>query len=243
MCSFWIRHSAVLTTFKYPYRQLQSPALQPLDIIILSDDEDILSTPCPKHASTTKSQSQEAHPKSCPGYQLTFPPGQWANTFYPFALHNLLSLPWYYSTHKEGFFLTSHSCLGLAVADQHCGPCDNLGGNKYLKNIIARYTDSIHDNSPLIFQGIGGLVKVVHRKTLIIDGICLSHLNDARKLVRQEGIIDVHKQMLFALLSQHISCDELCSPLSRDHGTSHMTSKTIRLSHDHENPHDLSCDL
>ena len=38
-------------------------------------------------------------------------------------------------------------------------------------------------------------------------------------------------------------CDELCSPLSRDRGTSHVTSKTTRLSHDHGNPHDLSCDL
>ena len=91
------------------------------------------------------------HPKSCPGYQLTFPSGQWANsTSYLFALHNLLSLPWYYSTCKEGFFLMSHSCLGLAVAGQRCGPCDNLGGNEYLKNIIAKYTDGIHNNSPLV---------------------------------------------------------------------------------------------
>ena len=204
MHSFWIHHSAVLTAFKYPCRQFQSPALQPLDIIILSDDEDILSTPCPKCASTTKSQSQEVHPKSCPGYQLTFPLGQWANTFYPFALHNLLSLPWYYSTCKEGFFLTSHSCLGLAVAGQCCRPCDNLGGNEYLKNIIARYTDGIHDNSPLIFQGIGSLVEVVRHKTSMIDGLHLGHLNDARKLVGQEGVINVHKQMLFALSSQRI---------------------------------------
>jgi hypothetical protein len=32
----------------------------------------------------------------------------------------------------------------------------------------------------------------------------LRHLNEARKLVGQEGVIDVHKQMLLALSSQRI---------------------------------------
>ena len=172
--------------------------------MIISDDEEILPTPHTKCVGATKHQSKDAHLESCPGFQLTFPPGQWAHTSYPFALHNLLSLPWYYNTRKEGFFLVSHSCLGLAVVGQRCGPCDGLGGNDNLKKIIARYSDGIHDNSPLVFHGIGGLVEAVRRKTSMIDVLRLRHLNEARKLVGQEGVIDVHKQMLLALSSQRI---------------------------------------
>ncbi len=71
---------------------------------------------------------------------------------------------------------------------------------------MTTYSDGIHDNSPLVFHGIGGLVEVVRHKTLMIDVLRLHHLNNARKLVRQEGVIDVHKQMLLALSSQRIPC-------------------------------------
>ncbi len=51
---------------------------------------------------------------------------------------------------------------------------------------------------------IGGLVKVVHYKTLMIKALRLGHLNDARNLIGKEGVIDVHKQMLLALSMQCI---------------------------------------
>jgi hypothetical protein len=79
-----------------------------------------------------------------------------------------------------------------------------LGENEYLKNIIARFTDGIRDNSPLVFHGIGGLVEVVCHKTSMIKVFRLGRLNDSRKLVGQEGVIDVHKQMLLALSTQRI---------------------------------------
>jgi hypothetical protein len=205
MCVFFsTNYSTVLTAFRSPCRQSQSPTPQPLDVTIISDDEDILLVPHTTPVSATKHRSQEACLEPCPGYRLTFPPGQRADTSYPFALHTLISLPWYYSTRKEGFVLVSHSCLGLAVAGQRCGPCDDLGNNEYLKKIISRYTDGGQDNSPLVFHGIGGLVEVVHRKTSAIDVLRLSRLNDARKLVKQEGVIDVHRQMLLALSTQRI---------------------------------------
>jgi hypothetical protein len=172
--------------------------------VIISNDEDIPSTA--KGISTTKLWPGNVHLEPCPGYLLTFPQGQWADTSYPFALHTVLSLPWYYSARKEGFFLVSHSCLGLAVAGQHCGPCDNLHKNEYLEKIVTRYTDNIHDSSPLVFYGIGGLVEVVQRKTSMIDALRLHHLNDVRKIAGKEGVIDVHKQMLVALSTQRIPC-------------------------------------
>jgi len=199
-----MHRNAVLTAIGSPCRQSQSLTSIPENITIISDDEDIPSTPHTKCVSATKRQSQEVPLESCPGYQLTFPPGQWADTSYPFAIHKLLALPWYYGTRKEGFFLVSHSCLGLAVAGRRCGPCDDLGNNEYLMKIIARYTNGVHDNAPLVFHGIGGLVEVARRKTLSIDVLRLRHLNEARKVIGQEGVIDIHKQMLLALSTQRI---------------------------------------
>jgi hypothetical protein len=79
-----------------------------------------------------------------------------------------------------------------------------LRNNEYLVKIIARYTNGVHENAPLVFHGIGGLIDVVRRKTLAIDVLRLRRLNDVKKLIGQEGVIDVHKQMLLALSSQRI---------------------------------------
>jgi hypothetical protein len=129
---------------------------------------------------------------------------------------------------KEGFFLVAHSCVGLTVAGQRCGPCDNLGDNENLKKVIARYTDGVHDNSPLVFHGIGGLIEVVHHKTLLIDVLCLCCLNDVRKLVGQEGVIDVHKQMLVALSTQRIPHINHVLRIGFKHGVTAASDETLR---------------
>jgi len=73
-----------------------------------------------------------------------------------------------------------------------------------LKNIIVRYTNGVSENTQLVYHGIAGLIDVVHRKTSTIDVLRLRCLNDARKLVGYEGVIDIHKQMLMALSTQRI---------------------------------------
>jgi hypothetical protein len=198
-----MHHNSLLTALGSLCRKEKSPASQASqgsEVVIISDDEDTPSGPSKPRAKG----SDHARLEACPGYLLTFPRGQWADTSYPFALHTLISLPWYYSTRKEGFFLTSQSCLGLTVAGRRCGPCRNLGNNEILIKIITRYTDGVHDNAPLVFNGIGGLVEVVRRKTALIDTLRLRRLNEARKIIGQEGVIDIHKQMLVALSTQRI---------------------------------------
>jgi hypothetical protein len=85
-----------------------------------------------------------------------------------------------------------------------CKRCDDLGKNEKLQKIVTRYTDGIHENAQLVYHGIGGLINVVRRKTSAIDLLRIRRLNDLKKLAGQLGVIDVHKQMLLALSSQHI---------------------------------------
>ena len=64
---------------------------------------------------------------------------------------------------------------------------------------MARLTSGIHENTQLVYHGIGGLISVVRWKTQANDALCLCRLNDLKKLVGKEGTIDIHKQLLLAI--------------------------------------------
>jgi len=129
------------------------------DITIVSDDDDLPSETQKRVVSVTKQQAPNAPARPCPGYQLHFPPGQQAHTSYPFALHTILPLTWDYSGCRDGFFLISHLCTGIVGTNGRCRGCDDLGNNEYLQKIVARFTDGIHENTPLVYQGLGGLIE------------------------------------------------------------------------------------
>ncbi|KAI0280450.1 hypothetical protein BC826DRAFT_894607, partial [Russula brevipes] len=132
----------------------------------------------------------------CPGYRLIFPPGLQPHTSYPFGLHTVMSFPWDYSVCRDGFFLTSHLCTGEIKGNGRCMACNDLGKNEHIRKIVSRYTDGIHENTPLLFHGIGGLIDVAHCKTAVVDQFRLVRLNDMKKLFLKQGVIEVHKQML-----------------------------------------------
>jgi hypothetical protein len=108
--------------------------------------------------------------------------------------------------------------LGKAEANGHCKACDSLRKNENLKKIIVRYTNSIYENTQLVYHSITSLIDVVCQKTLTINGLCLRYLNDAKKLVDHKGVIDVHKQMLMALSIQYIPHIDCVLHVTFDHG-------------------------
>ena len=196
---------------QFPFRQSHNDAPKDLEIMVISDDEEIptpqqgkqLHKQWPAEARTegsitTSCQYSDTCTKSCAGYHLSFPRGQQAHTSYPFALHMIMLLPWDYSTQKDAFVLMSHTCAGKAEVDGCCKACDSLGKNECLKNIIIRYTNGVSENTQLVYHGIAGLINIVHRKTSTIDVLRLCHLNDTRKLVGYKGVIDIHNVTLQA---------------------------------------------
>jgi len=174
------------------------------DITIISDDDDFQSETQKVVASLKNQQAPNAPTKRCPGYQLHFPRGQQAHTSYPFALHTTLPLPWDYSGRCDGFFLISHSCTGIVGRKDRCKQCDELRSNEVVQGIVARFTNGIHENTTLVFHGIGGLIDIVHRKAQAMDSLRLCRLNDLKTLVRKEGVINLHKQLLLAISLQRI---------------------------------------
>ena len=193
------------------------------DVIIVRDDDsdsdDVQPETQERVVSVERHKISDAPAKPCPGYQLQFPLGQQAHTSYPFMLHTILPLTWNYSGRCDGFFLVSNSCTGVVGRNGRCKRCDDLGNNKYLQRIIARFTSGIHENTPLVYHGVGGLIDIVHRKTQAINTLRLRHLNDLKKLVGKEGTINIHKQLLLALSSQRIPWVDRVLHVGFRHGT------------------------
>jgi hypothetical protein len=92
--------------------------------MVISDDDEIHEIPSPQQGKQphkpqlaevsirTDCQNSDAYTKLCAGYHLSFPKGQQAHTSYPFTLHTLMSLPWYYSTCKDTFYHDSLLYIG-----------------------------------------------------------------------------------------------------------------------------------
>jgi hypothetical protein len=156
------------------------------DVIVISESDDTKGSPSkqPKETvSIAKRRSTDAPASPCPGYKLTFPPGQQAHMLYPYGLHSILTLPWDYRMHHGDLFLWSNSCTGKAKGNIPCNRCEGLSQNKHLQKIVARYTTGAHENTSLVYHGVGGLIDIVHHKTSEIDHLRLHRLNDVRKLV------------------------------------------------------------
>ena len=84
---------------------------------------------------------------------------------------------------------------------------------------MERFTNGIHENVPLVYHGIGGLIEVVHRKTKTMDVLRLHRHNDSRNLIGKEGTIDIHKQLLLAISSQRIPRVDHVLRVAFRHGT------------------------
>ena len=110
-------------------------------------------------------------------------------------------------------------CTGIAGTNGRCNRCDNLDSNEYVRKIIARFTNGIHENTPVVYHGIGGLIEIVHRKTQANDALRLCRLKVLKKLVEKEGIIDIHKQLLLAISSQRIPRVDHVLRVGFRHGT------------------------
>jgi hypothetical protein len=142
-------------------------------------------------------------------------------------------LTWDYTARRDGFFLVSHSCTGVVGRRGRCERCDDLGNNEYLRKIIGRYTNGIHENTQLVYHGIGGLIDVVHRKTHANDALRLCRRNDLKKLVGKEGTIDIHKQLLLAVSSQRIARVDRVLQVGFRHGTGlHAMLESIKRAAD-----------
>lgn len=67
-----------------------------------------------------------------------------------------------------------------------------------------RIENGAHENIPLVYHGVGGLVALARRKNDQLNRLQLSKLNDSQKLMVKAGALEDHKQWILAIASGRV---------------------------------------
>ena len=61
-----------------------------------------------------------------------------------------------------------------------------------------------HENVPLVYHGIGGLMAIVRWKLDLVAQLQMSKLNDSQRLLAKAGVLKDHKQLILVISSGRV---------------------------------------
>jgi hypothetical protein len=67
-----------------------------------------------------------------------------------------------------------------------------------------RIEHGVHESTPLVYHGVGGLVTAVRRKIDQVQRLRMIKLNDSWKLQGKVAVLDNHKQWMLAIASGRV---------------------------------------
>jgi len=178
-----------------------TPANNPIDVDALQTIKpieivDVEPAPDPKIESTSA---------SCTGIIVNIPPGMSTHSAYPFGLHDELGDPWDYSVVAGQLTLRARGCRKKPrPGKDKCVDCNGLSQNPTLQGVLDRIEFGVHENSRLAYHGVGGLVKIVRKRTAQVNSLRLQKLNDSRKLMGKVTALDNHKEWIMAISSSKV---------------------------------------
>lgn len=174
----------------------EEPEVIDVDILVETINE---GTRARSHAVNTPVK------RPCEGILVVFPTGKNEHTSYPFGLHNERSIPWNYRSVDDSFYIQAKSCQkSSSRAGGMCGNCQKLTSSTLYRGIMDRIEYGAHENVPLVYHGVGGLVALARRKNDQLNQLQLSKLNDSQKLMVKAGALDDHKQWILAIASGRV---------------------------------------
>ncbi|KAL1658019.1 hypothetical protein GGF50DRAFT_68089, partial [Schizophyllum commune] len=133
--------------------------------------------------------------KGCIGVKLQAGVG-----VYPFLRHEEETLPWDVEVRHGEVFVRSHACSHSAnSAAMACDKCELLLDNRLLVALERRAREGVPENAPLRYHGYRGLKEIARRKTVMIDELRLSRLNQGRHVLHLEGVVKTHKELIVAI--------------------------------------------
>jgi hypothetical protein len=143
---------------------------------------------------------------ACGGNLVLFPPGKSQHTSYPFGLHDRLVIPWDYHSINNKFFLQAKTCMKHLVKDgQVCNACKVLKSTALYDGIMHWIKHGVHENTPLHYHGIGGLITTAQRKNEQVQHLRMTKLNNSRKLLGKVAALEDHKQWILAIASGRVN--------------------------------------
>jgi len=157
-------------------------------------------------AADTTMVTRSKSTANCTGIQLAFPPGVSPYSSYPFMLHNKYSLPWDIHILSHRMWVQAIGCKTLPSHNQEsCRPCRELLHNNIIEGILQRIETGVHENTPLAYQPIEGLIELVRRKSDGLEALRLTKLAMARKLIVRARTLDAHKKFIMALADSKVN--------------------------------------
>jgi hypothetical protein len=167
-----------------------------IDLDSFKFDGGALKTPKPSAATA----------RTCQGYALIFPDGKSPHSCYPFALHDILVLPWDYMIRNGKMTLYARSCTRQSEnGAESCRSCRHLGRNNSLEGILTRFKYGIHENVGFGYHGFSGIHEILHRKNRQIEFYRLHGLNQAKKLLSKATALSDQKRLLMAIASGKVN--------------------------------------
>ncbi|KAJ7197097.1 hypothetical protein C8J57DRAFT_1455782 [Mycena rebaudengoi] len=126
--------------------------------------------------------------------------GQTVSSAYPPMLHDKFNLSWDYAVKRGVLYLTAHTCSGERQSGRrNCEECAGLERNTFLKGIISRSQEGIHENTSLMFMPPAALVAIVQTKNEQISGLRMGVLNSSRVLLTQATALSDYKRFVVAI--------------------------------------------
>lgn len=180
--------------------------------ILISDESDdleeveVIDFDSLKFDSEGALKTPKTSAKTCQGHVLVFPDGKSPHSCYPFALHDILVLPWNYMIRNGEMTLFARNCTGQSEQRaKACRPCQHLKDNKNLEGILTRLEDGVHENVGFGYHGFGGIHELLHRKNRQIEFYRLRGLNQAKKLLSKAAALSDQKRLLMAIASGKVN--------------------------------------
>ena len=68
-----------------------------------------------------------------------------------------------------------------------------------LQEVLDHMESGVHENSHLVYHGVGGLVKIVWQRTHQVEMLHLQKLNNAWKLISKVAALKDHKEWMMAI--------------------------------------------
>jgi len=114
-------------------------------------------------------------------------------------------MPWDYHSIDDSFYIQAKTCQKWTyVAGKACEECQKLTLSTVYTGIFHRIINGTHENAPLAYHGIGGLMTIVWQKSDLVTQLHLSKLNNSQKLLAKAGVLEDHKQLILAIASGQV---------------------------------------
>jgi hypothetical protein len=143
--------------------------------------------------------------RHCEGVLVHFPPKRNQHTLYPFGIHAEHDVPWDYHSVSDMFYIQAKLCHRPFVSrGSACEDCCALTSMPLYVGIMNQIQNGVHENAPLIYHGVGGLIGVARWKTEQVRQIQMTKLNTSQKLLGKATALDNHKQWILAIASGRV---------------------------------------